>query len=250
MAVDSVDIRAREAGWGRVALLAGTISGIGLLAQTVLFLLDASGVLPGIPPFRETGAGRDEDLAAFFIAFAERQHDVAWDIVLRDVLGPIAAVALIVLARALVHLRGAGRAGPQVWALVFGVGALLMALSDLVYLSQMSLWRDTGFVPEPPADMIAVGRTSEAITALADYLEYAAFVLLAAGIAGLAARLGRRLEVLAYALAVGLLVSVVASLARYGTVYDITALVTGVLLAPALLLGLGRSLAHSVDHRP
>ncbi|MGK5112247.1 hypothetical protein [Geodermatophilus sp. CPCC 205506] len=231
--------------WGRAALLAATVSAAGVFAQTLLFLVDAVEILPGNPPFRETGAGRDVDLAAFFVALAERQHDIAWNIALRDVLGPIAAIALIVLARAWVRLRGDGRAGVESWALVISIGALLKALADLVYVSQLGLWRDTGFTAEPPADIIAVGRTSEAITDLADHLEYAAFLTLAAGLAGLAVHLGRRLRLLALATALGLVVSTVAALTRSEAVYDIASLLTGALLAPVLLLGLGRSLARS-----
>ncbi|MFW3168872.1 hypothetical protein [Geodermatophilus sp. CPCC 206100] len=93
MAVDEGELRESRQKWGRVALLAGAVSAATLFAQTLLFLIDAVGILPGGPPFRETGAGRDEDLAAFFVGVAERQHDVAWNIALRDVAGPIAAIA-------------------------------------------------------------------------------------------------------------------------------------------------------------
>ncbi|MFW3168873.1 hypothetical protein [Geodermatophilus sp. CPCC 206100] len=125
------------------------------------------------------------------------------------------------LARAFVRLRGDGQAGLESWALVFSVGALLKGLADLVYLSQLGLWRDTGFTAEPPADIIAVGRTSEAITDLADHLEHAAFLTLAAGLAGLAVHLGHRLRLLARVVALGLVVSTVSALTRSAVVYDV-----------------------------
>jgi hypothetical protein len=245
MTEDQLGVGRSREDWGRAALLAGVVSAAGLFAQTLLFLIDAVGILPGNPPFVVTGAGRDRDLAAFFVGFAERQHDVAWNIALRDVLGPIAAIALIVLARAFVRLRGDGRAGLESWAVVFSVGALLKALADLVYLSQLGLWRDTGFTAEPPADIIAVGRTSEAITDLADHLEHAAFLTLAVGLAGLAVHLGRRLRLLAFAVVLGLVVSTVTAITRSEAVYDLASLVTGAFLGPALLLSLGRALARS-----
>lgn len=248
MAVEEKSTADGVQAWARTALVAGVISAVGLFVQTLLFLIDAAEILPGSPPFRETSAGRDRDLATFFIGYFERQHGIAWDIAIRDTIGPVAAIALLVLARALVHVRGQGRAGPQVWALVFGVGALLKLLSDLAYLSQLGLWRYTGFTAEPPADIIAGARASDAVTYLADYLEHAAFVALAVGLAGLATLLSRRLRLLALSVAGGLLVATVASLAYWFTVYEVAAVLTGAVLGPALLVGIGRSLV-AVDRR-
>ena len=124
MAVDEVRQRRTDGDWGRTASVAGTVAAIGLCLQSLLFSLDAS-VLRGNPPFQETPAGRAADLATFFAARAERQHDLLWNIVLRDVLGPVAAVALIVLTYAVVRAHGGGRAGPQVWGLVPSVGGLV-----------------------------------------------------------------------------------------------------------------------------
>jgi hypothetical protein len=244
MALDEDVATGRVDGWRRAAAVAAVVSAVGLFAQTVLFLLDAGGILPGSPPFRSTDAGRGEDLARFFVARLERQHDLAWNIAVRDVLGPIAAVALIVLARAFVRLRGEGRAGVECWALVFGVGALLSLLSDLVFVSQMGVWRATGFTPDPPADIIAVGRSLESIEHVAEYLANGAAVALAAGLTGLAFYLSPRLRVLALVVALGLISSAWAAVTDSPSIYSVVGLLTGVVLAPALLIALGRSLAR------
>jgi hypothetical protein len=233
---------ATRTAWGRTAFLSGVVGAVGLILQTALYFVDVTGILPFSPDYRETGAGRGEDLAAYYVALAERQHDIVWNIVLRDTLGPVAAIALMVLALALVRLRAQGRPGPQVWALVFSVGALIKLLSDVVYLSQLGVWRDTGFTPEFPADIIAVGRTSEAVGDLSGYLENIAYLILAAALAGLSGVLDRRMGLLARVLAVALLVAVVAWFADWWLLYAVGGLLTGLVLAPALLAGTGRSL--------
>ncbi len=243
MAVDGVRQQQTDGDWGRTASVAGTVAAVGLCLQSLLFFLDAS-VLPGNPPFRETDAGRAADLATFFAARAERQHDVLWNIVVRDVLGPVAAVALVVLTYAVVCARGAGRVGPQVWGLVLSVGALFKALADLVFLSQVAEWRDTGFLTEPPADMIAVGRASDAVTDIADLLEQAANVTVAVGLIGLAVLMPPLLRAFSRVVAALLLVLAVAALAGWPLVYGVLSLLEGVLLVPVLLVGTGRWVAR------
>ncbi|WP_448639409.1 hypothetical protein [Geodermatophilus sp. URMC 63] len=108
-----------------------------------------------------------------------------------------------------------------------------LILRHMVTGHSPGLWRDTGFTAEPPADIIAVGRTSEAITDLADHLGHAAFLTLAAGLAGLALHLGRRLQRLPLAVALGLVIRTVSALTRSEVVYDIASLLTGALLGRA-----------------
>ncbi len=228
--------------WGRVASVAGAVAATGVCLQAVLFLLDAS-VLPGSPPFRDTPAGRDADLAAFFGARAARQHDVLWDIVLRDIAGPVASVALIVLVYAVVRARGAGRAAPQAWAIVLSVGALLGALSDLVFLSQIRTWGQSTYITDPPADMIAIGRASDEVLDVADMLNMASGVAVAAGLVGISVLAPRGLRVLARVVAAVLLLSVVAALLDSPVAYGLLALVSGVVLVPVLLFRTGRWVA-------
>ena len=57
--------------WGRVA---GYIAGPVFLFQTVLFLLDVTGVLAPQVGFVDTPAGVMEDLATYYAATNERMH--------------------------------------------------------------------------------------------------------------------------------------------------------------------------------
>jgi hypothetical protein len=157
-------------------------------------------------------------------------------------LGVVAAVALIVLARALVRLRGRGEPGPQVWAVVFSVGALLLLLSDAVFLSQLAVYRDSRFTAEFPADIVAVGRTSEAIDSLAGYLGNVGDLVLAAALVGLAGLLGRPVALLTRVLAAVLLVAAVTWYVGPDPVYAIAAVLAGFVLAPAVLVGTGHLL--------
>jgi hypothetical protein len=236
--------------WGATAFRAGVISGACVLLQTALFLIDAVGILPSGPEYQETGAGRGEDLAAYYVAYFERQHDVVWSIALSSVLGVVGAIALIVLALAVVRLRGQGRPGPQAWASVFSVGALLLLLSDVVLLSQLAVYLDSRFTPEFPADIIAVGRTSEAIGSLSGYLSDVGDLVLAAALFGLAGLLARRVAMLARVLAAVLLVGVITGYVGPGPVYATAVLLSGLVLAPVLLVATGRSLrrAATADH--
>jgi len=240
VAVDGGRTRLDAHSWGRTALVAGVLAAVALLLQTLLQLIDAAGILPDIPALRETDAGWEQDLATYYVAFFERQHDVAWILALRGALGLVTALAMIVLAVAFVGARGHRRPRVQVWAPVFAVGALLNLLSDLVYLSLLGTWRLTGFTAEPPADIIASGRSAEAVTDLSNYLASAALVTLAAALLGVAAELSARLRILALALAAVAVVDVVASLAFWDVVSDVASILTGAVLGPVLLVGLGR----------
>jgi hypothetical protein len=244
MIVDEDRARQDVHAWGRTARVSGLIAGVGLFLQTVLFLVDAAGILRGFPSFHESGNGLDKDLATYYVAVFERQHDVAWDLALRNTVSAVASVALIVLALAFARVHGRGRPRAEVWALVFAVGALLRLVADLAYLSQLGVWRFTGFGPIPPADIIAAGRTAEAVGDLADYLEDAAFLTLAVALVGLAALLSSRLGLLARVLAAALVVAVVAALAFWDVAFEVTALLVGALLGPVFLVGLGRWLAR------
>jgi hypothetical protein len=247
VAADQKEVLRGVHAWGRTALIAGVVAAGALFLQSVLFLLDLTGILPSAPDFHETGNGFDKDLATYYVGFFEHQHDIAWNIAIRDTAGPVASIGMIVLALALCRVRGDGGPRLEVWTTVFIVGALLRLIADLVYLSQLGVWRFTGFGPDPPADIIAAGRTSDAITNLTDYLDLAAIVVLAVGLVGIAALLSRRLRLLALVLAAALLVSAVATLAFWDLAYDVTAILTGIVLGPLLLVSLGRWLAEPVD---
>lgn len=236
--------------WGATAFRVGVISGVCLLLQTALFLADAGGILPSGPDYQETAAGRGEDLATYYVAYFERQHDVFWSIALSSVLGLVAATALIVLALALVRLRGRGEPGPQVWALVFSVGALLLLLSDAVLLSQLAVYRASHFTAEFPADIVAVGRTSGAIDSLSGYLANVGDLAVAVALLGLAGLLGRPVALLARVLAAVLLVSVITWHVGPEPVYTVAAVLSGLVLGPVVLVATGHVLRRATarDH--
>ena len=86
--------------WGRLGSVAGYVAGACLLGQTALFLADATDLLGDSPEFQETSAGRLQDVANYYAAYFNRQHDIVWSIIVRDVLGPVAYLALMVAALA------------------------------------------------------------------------------------------------------------------------------------------------------
>jgi hypothetical protein len=79
---------------------AGYIAGSALLAGTVLFLLDTTGLLGSGPVYRPTGAGPLVDQATFFAAYFAHQHHIVRDIIARDTILPVAYIALIIAALA------------------------------------------------------------------------------------------------------------------------------------------------------
>lgn len=235
-----------RAAWGRVGAIAGYVAGVGILGQTTLFLLDATDALADSPEFAETEAGPLQDVATFYAAYFEHQHEIVWSIIVRDVLGPIAFLALMVAALAALNLLRTRRPERQLMVLFFAVGCTLAMLADLVYLTQTLYWENGGWPADPAENMVAVGRSVEALDNLVSYVQYAGFLVLALGLvclgrltrleAGWSRLLGR----LAYLEALGLVAAVVASVRHNDTAYSVAALVIGVLLGPlvAVLLGL------------
>jgi hypothetical protein len=234
--------------WARTGRIAAVVAAVALLAQTLLFLADGLELLAAQPVFTETAAGRDADLATYFVAFFERQHDIAWSIALRDVLGPIGYVAVIVLARA--FRQTVGRDSPRVdlTAVLVQVGALLGMLADLVYLSQLGYWRGGGYILEPFFDITAVGRAAETVTHVSDYVGFAAQLVFAVAfvvLGGLCATSvfpRPRLRLLAYAEALALLGYVVAALGTSDVAFLVVAVLLGVVLTPVVVILFGRAL--------
>ena len=242
------------ADWRRAARTAGLVAGACLAGQTVLFLLDETGLLAESPDYVETSAGRAADLATYYAAFFAYQHDILWDIAVRDTLGPIAYLALMVVALSAANVLGPRRMVSQLVVLFFVVGGLLAALSDLVYLTTTIYWRQTGWEAAPTENMIAAGRSAEAINAVTTYPQYAGFTVLALGLLCVARAARTRVVVstpvglLAVGLAAALLGIVVAEVVHLDTVFEVLALVAGVLLAPAVAIGLGRDVARAASH--
>ena len=230
--------------WGRAA---GYIAGPVFLLQTVLFLLDVTGVLALQTGFVDTPAGVMEDLATYYVAANERMHTIWWDPALRDSLGPMGYVALMVLVTAVVRVAGTRQPRDEIAVLLVVLGGSLGALNDLMYLSYTRWWFHGGFRPTP--DIVAFGTTMETIDNLGTYFQRAGYLLLALGFTFLAPTLGRIrhgwrwLSLLARLEAAALVAWVLTDVAQTGTTRYIAAIAAGLLLGPALTILAGHALA-------
>jgi hypothetical protein len=83
--------------WGRLGRAAGYFAGVAFLAQTVLYLLDVTGALALQTQYQVTERGSQQDLIDYYINNNDRMHSIWWNVALRDVLGPLGYLALMVL---------------------------------------------------------------------------------------------------------------------------------------------------------
>jgi len=220
--------------------------GSAFLLQTVLFLLDATGMLAPQIGFVDTPATVMEDLATYFVATHERMHTIWWDAALRDAAGPIGYLALMVLVLAVVRVVGRRQPREEVGLLVVVLGGSLGALDDLMYLSYTRWWRLGGCRPD--SDIVAFGVTFDAIGNVATHFLWAGQILLALGFVLLAPTVGRLrrgwgwLSHLARLEAVALIASVLADVAETGTARYILGIAAGLFLGPALAVLVGHGL--------
>jgi hypothetical protein len=237
--------------WGRLGSIAGYLAGACFLGQTALFLADATDLLDASPEFHRTAAGPTQDVAAYFAAYFEHQHAIVWSIIIRDVLGPVGYLALMVAGLAVLNLVRSARPEPQLVVLFFTVGGSVAAFSDLVFLTLTGYWTEAGWEARPATNMIAVGRATEAVDVITGHTQEAGFVVLALGLVCLA-RVARgepawpaALGPLAYLEAAALVVTVVVQSLRLDTAADWLTLVIGALLGPAVAVLLGRGLSRA-----
>jgi hypothetical protein len=234
------------AAWSRIGRAAGYLAGGAFLAQTILYLLDVTGALAPQTKYQVTERGLQQDLTDYYIRYNERMHSIWWDVALRDVLGPLGYLALIVLVFALLHLAGAGKAREELGQLFVVLGASTAALSDLMYLSHITWWRRGGFQATP--DVIAHGRAFEIVDNVGNYLQWAGCLVLALGFICLAPTLSeaplrrRWLSLLAYCQAAALLAFVLTHVADADVAGYIAAAVSGLVLGPALAILMGHAL--------
>ncbi|MGZ4502252.1 MAG: hypothetical protein ACXVW3_00065 [Nocardioidaceae bacterium] len=235
--------------WSRVGAIAGYVAGGALFVTTGLFLLDVTGVLGDSNVVPRAGGGVEHSIAAYYASFFHYQHHILWDIAIRDSVGPIGFLAVMVMGVVVRHTVGAQHPLGQLTALFFQVGALLLALDGLLYLSGTDFWRDSGWAAEPASNMIAAGRALEAVNSVTNFLSLGGYVTLALGLVCLGQlcrtgpRLPSRLAPFAFAEALALIGVVVTSLLGPESVYDVLALLVGVLLGPLVLVWLGRHFA-------
>jgi hypothetical protein len=245
--------------WWGVGRVTGYIAGIGVLVMTVLFMLDELDVLDRSPGYVRTSAGALRDEAAFWAAVFAHQHRVLWDVIVRDVVGSAAFVALIVVGLAVRRRTASDRPEAQLMVAMLSIGAGLSIVANLLYLGNVEFWRVAGWTGgEAPVSMVAVGRATTAINNLTTWPEAFGYLALAGGILclGLVARGGgtalpARLGTLAYVTAAALTGLSVAELTWSDVPRQVLSLAVGVVLAPWLCLWLARRLGEpSEPSRP
>ena len=238
---------ASTSAWSRLGRAAGYFAGGAFFAQTVLFLLDVTGALAPRTMYQVTEQGSQQDLINYYVSYNERMHSIWWDVALRDVLGPLGYLALIVLILALLHVAGTAKPREELGQLFVVLGASTAALSDLMYLSHINWWRTGGFLATP--DIIAHGRAFEVVDNVGNYLQWAGCLVLALGFTCLAPTLSeapirrRRLSLLAYCQAAALVAFVFTQIADADVAGYIAAVASGLVLGPALAILMGHALA-------
>jgi hypothetical protein len=229
-----------RARWGRIGRVAGIFAGTALLLQTLLFLADETDLLDASPDFHKTSLGASHDIATYYAAYLNHLHAIVWDIAVRDALGPAAYVGFMVLGLAIFSLLRADPPERSLLLLFFTVGGVLAASSDLVYLSTVQYAQYGDWHARPYDNMIAAGRSVEAINDVTVYTQLAGFLVLALGlvclarITSLSGGLSSLLRAVAYLEAIGLVGIVLTRVLSTDIGYDVMALATGVVLAPML----------------
>lgn len=236
--------------WSRIGRAAGYVAGSALLSGTVLFLLDAAGLLGAGPAYRRTAAGPLADQATFFAAYFRHQHHIVWDIIARDTILPVAYLAFIIVVLAVQNRTGPARPVGQLAVMSFIVGGILSILADLTFLAAAEYWRQSGWTVRPAAIMVAVGRTVEGIQTLTQWPEAFGFAVLACGLVALGWLGGKHgifpamLAALAYLEAVLLLGIAVTGLVPYDAGYNWLSLAAGAVVGPVLAIWLGTRLGR------
>jgi hypothetical protein len=234
-----------------VVLIAGWAAAVGLVLQTVLFLLDAANMLADEPGFRRTGAGIEADRARYDADYFDRQNEIRWDIVVRDTVGPVAFLALAVWALAAVFRLGpTGPVGPLT-IFFFTVGSVLHIISDLIYLSLERFWRFGDVNADPPGPMNSFGAAVDAVDISTTYLEAASYLVLAAGAWGLAllmlhsGAVPRWLAVATGVEAVALVLLGLGFALQLDLLFQVGGAFAGILLGPVVAVALGYALRRA-----
>ena len=247
-----VDTKLRDPvrAWSRTGRTAGYVAGSAFLAGTVLFIVDAAGLLGSGPGYRPTGAGALMDQATFYAAYFAHQHHIVWDIIARDTILPVAYLALIIAALAIRNRTGPGRPEGQFLVISFLVGGILSIVADLTFLAAAEYWRQPVWPVRPAASTVAVGRTVEGIQTLTHWPEAFGFAVLAGGLVTLGRRCGNDrifpapLGALAYLEAALLLGVAVTGLIPNDAGYNWLSLAAGAVVGPALSIWLGTRLGR------
>lgn len=168
----------------------------------------------------------------------------------RDSLFPLAFVTLMVLGVAVRALAAPGRPETDLMVVFFVAGGVIGTVNDLIFLGEAEWWRITGWDANPPARMVAIGRSTEAVDRLTVWPEAAGFVVLAGALVCLgrvcrqSSELPSRLGLVADVEALLLIAIAVAGVLHTDTPYNIASLLTGALIGPLVGVWLGRALAR------
>jgi hypothetical protein len=242
-----------ERAWARVGMIASFTAAIGFLVVTVLFLLDALDLLDRSPVYVTTPSGQLKDEARFWGAVFEHQHRIVWDVIVRDLVGPAAFVALIVVGVALARRAGGDDPARRLMVVFLSAGGLISAIASLLYLGNVEFWRLPWgpIAPDAETSVIAVGRATTAIDNLTVWPEAFGYLVLAAGVLCISSvvRRGsgmpRRLATLASVTGGGLAALAVATMADTDTPRSVLSFAVGAVLAPWLCVWLGLVLGRS-----
>ncbi len=235
-----------DPGWARLAPTVGYVGAASLGVGTLLVLADELDLLADSPDLQHTPAGPEADRAAWYVAFFEHQHDILWSIALRDALLASAFLSLMVLALAVAARAGWWRPLVQVTVLLTVVGGVLVIANDMVYLGQVEYWRHGSWSADPPGAMVAVGRSSEAVTIASTYLEVAGELVLAGGLVAMGVVWRRSggtpgwLGPVLVAEAAALVLLALGLVLEVDILQQLGGLAVGVVLGPLLLVVLGR----------
>ena len=222
-------------------------SGIAFALATLAYLVEATGPIGSGPTYLATAAGQLQDEATYWAAFFAYRHDTLWDYVLRDGLFFFAFLGFIPLAMAANVATGGRRAAVQIAGAFIAVGAIFGALNAVTFFVDVSWWRGTGWDQVPAALMAAIGRGTELIDDLSAWCGIASNAALAQGLAYLGVAcltepaLSRRIGWVALATAaLEVAIIVAGQIGGLDAVENAFGLVTGVVLAPIIAIGLGR----------
>jgi hypothetical protein len=251
-----------DPGWATAARGWGLFSGVAFAVATLLYLVETTGLIGSAPTYTATAAGQLQDEATFWAAFFAYRHDTLWDYVLRDGLFFFAFLGFIPLAMAANVATGGRRAAVQIAGAFIAVGAIFGALNAVTFFVDVSWWRGTGWDQVPPALMAAIGRGTELMDDLSAWCGIASNAALAVGLAYLGVAcltepaLSKRIGWAALATALLEVLTIAAGqIGGLDVVENALGLVTGVVLAPIIAIGLGIRLSHvlaagSAEHSP
>ena len=245
-----------DQGWATAARSWGLFSGVAFAVATVAYLVEATGLIGSAPTFAPTAAGQLQDEATYWAAFFAYRHATLWDYVLRDGLFFFAFLGFIRSCSPPMQRPAAART-VQIAGAFIAVGAIFGALNAVTFFVDVSWWRGTGWDQVPPALMASIGRGTEMMDDLSAWSGIASNAALAIGLGYLGVAcitepaLSRPIGWVALATAaLEVVIIAVGQIGGLDAVENRLSLITGVLFAPIIAVGLGLRLSTFLTRRP